>query len=308
MSGNRRRVALVTTAAAVLAAAAVLVAVLVLNRANAGRAERFREAASENWSMVGGLSEDVAVALLRVSSPEDLAAVAAASKGMSSGLEEIGRSLKGQAVPSGYSDIAESQKIALDALHLYTEKIEKLATGADQQMTRENTSVLESRSRKAKAAVERFLSEADFLDVVIAGDFYQSGKALGSAWQPPPYAGEEEAQAVYDTVSRFMEADIRDSDFDTLLSLLSSRMVAVLEYLGFTREKLQEGWLSSWGGKKPVDYYISRRNINIPFPETATVVAIAYLEGGGTRVETIRLVKEQGVWKIDNYPFVGWLG
>ena len=44
----------------------------------------------------------------------------------------------------------------------------------------------------------------------------------------------------------------------------------------------------------------------VPEPDRAEVQVIVYMEEGAPKFEKMRLVKEQGVWKIDSYPFIGW--
>jgi hypothetical protein len=89
--------------------------------------------------------------------------------------------------------------------------------------------------------------------------------------------------------------------------MLSNRLYTGFAYFNVNKEKLMAGWTQAWGSKRPVNYYISRAQIAFPSPGNATTQAIAYVENGDPRIEEIRLVKEGGVWKIDSYPFVGWL-
>ena len=79
-----------------------------------------------------------------------------------------------------------------------------------------------------------------------------------------------------------------------------------LNQLQLPKEVVRSGWRQLWGDKTPVDYYLSRPSINFSNPETATIRAVVYLEGNSPKVESLRLVKEDGIWKVETYPSVGW--
>ena len=42
-------------------------------------------------------------------------------------------------------------------------------------------------------------------------------------------------------------------------------------------------------------------------PSTVEVDVGVYREGGAPWNETVRLVREADGWKVEGYPFVGWL-
>lgn len=304
---GRGRFALVAAVLVLLLAAGGGTA-LYLGATNASRADRFRRQARDDWSGLVAEARAVTSALDSVTSPETLDVVAEAAEGMADSLEEVAAGLEGERTPAGYGAVSERQKAAVAELRSYVQKIIELSRVKEEKALAEQRGLLENRSRRARQSVDSFLSEADFVTVTMPGDFYHAGSGMARAYQPPDYAGDAERKAIYDTMNEFMRADVRDGDFEKVWSMLSSRMIYGLEYNRITRERLAANWKSMWGDKNPVDYYVSWRDINIPYPTTATSVVIAYMDDGGPRSQTVRLVKEQGVWKIDSYPFVGLLG
>ncbi len=308
MSWNRRRLFAVAAVTVVLALAVVGGTLVYVGAVDASRVNRFKDRARTDW---GGLADDarsVARALGGVNSPESLDLVAERASGMSRSLDELGGRVGRQAPPPGYGQVAGKQKTAVADLKSYVDKVFELARIKEEQALAEQRGVLENRSRKALQSVNAFLYDADFLSVNIPGDFYQAGSAMANAYRPPDYASDVERKAIYDTMNEFMRADVKDNDFEKVWSMLSGRLIYGLTYNQITKERLVANWRNMWGDKTPVDFYVSWRDINIPYPTTATSVVIAYMRDGGPRTGTVRLVKEQGVWKIDSYPFVGLLG
>lgn len=303
---RRKAYAIVTAALALLLAAGGGTA-LYLGVADASRAERFRERARADWGAIASEAGAVAEAIGSVSSPESLGEVAEKAAAMSGALDGLSARLDGRA-PAGRGGISDSEKAAVAGLKSYVDMVHEIAVAGEEKAMAEKRGLLENRSRRARESVKSFLSEAEISSVTFPGAFYQAGAGMAGAFRPPDYAGDSERKAIHDTMTEFMRADVKDGDFEKIWSMLSSRMTYGLEYNKISKERLAANWGSMWGDKTPVDYYVSWRDINIPEPETATSVVIAYMSDGGPRAGTVRLVKEQGQWKIDTYPFTGFLG
>lgn len=303
---RRRRLWLSISAAAVLLIALVAGVLIYVSSANAEKTRKFEATSKAQWRKIGEKSRDVSAALARVGSVGDLAAVSSSAGEMVAVLDEASRSLAGRAVPPGYGDIASKQKAAIEAMKHYLEKVGQLASRGDQQAFKGELGILEDRSREASAAVSDFLTAARFVKTTVPGDFYQAALTMGNAWKPPDYANEAERQAVYDTAAAFINADISGPDLDTIWSMLSAKLRQALDVFKITRDKLASGWAQSWGDARPVEFYINRNDIHFTDQNTATAKVIMYMNRGGPRIETMRLVKENGVWKVETYPFVGW--
>ena len=292
-------------------AAAVLVVLSVgflvyLNRLNANRVQEFKKSAKDNWTNISKQVDNVTASLAKVASTADLSDVSKAAGQMEKLIASIDRSHKKGPVPSGYGKLSEEQKAAIDALKSYLVEVGELASSADEKAFQENRGILENRSRKASSAVNKFLSNANFMRVNVSNDFYQVALAMETAWRPPINTDDPEAQAVYDEANAFLSADIKESNFDKLWSMLSTGRIMALNQLQLPKEVVRSGWRQLWGDKTPVDYYLSRPSINFSNPETATIRVVVYLEGNSPKVESLRLVKEDGIWKVETYPPVGW--
>jgi len=274
--------------------------------AGARARETFRREASENWDEIQSESEEVAAALEKVTSPSDLNDVADVSSGMRGFIEGILRELEGEQVPSDYQDLSRKQQTALEDLKAYTEYIEELSESGDEEMVESGRGVLENKSRRALSSVNEFMAVASFAKGRPVAEFYQAGSYLVEAWQPPSYADEAESMAVLDAATEFIKADIEDQDFNKVFSMISSRLKTGLDYYNITVEDYARDWTRAWGDDRPVDFFVKKRDLSFPEPGRAEVKAIVYMEDGAPRLEKMRLVKEQGIWKIDSYPFIGW--
>jgi len=104
-----------------------------------------------------------------------------------------------------------------------------------------------------------------------------------------------------------MTADIKNFDTEVIWSLVSSRRKMALEMMGATKETALGNWRAAWGNDKPEDFFVSKSQIDFPAADSEGVKVVVYLEKGSPKIEPVRLVKEPTGWKIDSYPFVGWL-
>lgn len=275
--------------------------------ASCSRAERaFRERVSADWKGIAGRMNLLVDAMTRVAAPVDLAAVKEGAGALAVRVAKVSKTLEKGRVPGRYRVAAERERQALEAVGRYLSLLGELS-GSDAQAAADGRAALESLARRAQEAVNSFTGSAPWLSVRLPGDLYQGGRTLRSAFQPLGPDAEANAQAVHDTVEAFMDADIHRHDLDTVWSMLSSRLHKGFEYFNITREKLMQGWDGAWGENKPVGYYVSRAQIEFPDPDTANVKVIAYVENGEPRIEEVRVVREGDAWKIDAYPFVGWL-
>ena len=304
---SRRRLLWLVISVATVVLIALSVGVLIyISSSNAEKARKFEAASKARWQKISDQSRDISAELARVGTVTDLAAVSSSVHGMEAVLDEALRSISKEAVPPGYGDAAAKQKAAILAMKRYLEKVDQLASRRDQQAFVGELGILEDRSRQAAASVNDFLTVARYVKATVPGDFYQAALTMANAWQPPSYANGAETQAVYDAAAAFINADIRGPDLDAIWAMLSTNLHKALDVFKTTRDKLASGWAQSWGSARPVDFYINKRDINLKDENTATVKVIMYLNSGGPRIETMRLVKENGVWKVETYPFVGW--
>jgi hypothetical protein len=303
---HRRRGLVITISVVCLAVLALVGLYIYFNRLNAHRIKDFKQSANANWTKISKQSEKVSSSLSGVASPADLTGVAEAAGQMEKLAAAVGSSLKNQAVPSGYEEISRDQKAALAALLSYLKKTRELASVADEKAFQEGRGILEDRSRKASSAVNKFLSKANFVRANISNDFYNAASAMDSAWQPPQYGSDAEAQALFEAASAFLNADVKEFDFDKLWSMLSTGRINALGALGITKDVARMNWRKLWGDKTPADYFLSKSSIKFSEPDRATIDAVVYLEGASPRFATIRLFRENGVWKVETYPFVGW--
>lgn len=298
----------------VVIVAAVLVVVILLgggfliynSTVNASRAREFKESARSDWKALKARAQDVAAALTRVNSTADLGAVEKAAAGMKTELQRVGKSLKHQKVPAGYGDLAGSQEAAISNLTSYVDMVDQLTRAKDKNSYDENSPLLENRSRKALSSVNDFLSLANFMRMSFPGDFYLAGTTMPRAWQPPAYSNEADSQAAYDAASRFVNADVKEHNFDVMWSMLSNRLISGMVAYKITEQAMANTWHTAWGEQKPFDDYVSRRDTALTDANTATVKVIVYSENSSPRIETMRMVRENNAWKVDAYPFVGW--
>jgi hypothetical protein len=302
---NRRRGLLIFTTAVLLVLLVLAGFLIYLNRLNANRIKRFKQSAGDDWRKISTKAQDVDRSLAGVDSPYDLSGVEKIAGEMEKLVIDIDRSLKNQSVPSGYQELSQQQKTAVEALKTYLEKVRELASSEDKNKFLQERGILEGRSRKASSAVSEFLSNADFARVNISNEFYQAAAALSRAWTYQ-YGGEAEVQAVYDAADAFLHADIKESNMDKIWSMISSTRLTALNRLGLSKEALAAGWRQLWEGKTPVDYQLRKNTIGFSDPNTATIKTVVDIEGSSPSVAEMRLVKEDGVWKIITYPFVGW--
>ncbi|MHB8895752.1 MAG: hypothetical protein ACYC99_11335 [Candidatus Geothermincolia bacterium] len=269
--------------------------------------DKFKSKTASEWTTVAAKMSLVTASLAHVASPADLDGVARDSVAMQEAVTNAAAGLKKKGAPSGYGTVAEKEAQALESLSRYLEMLYTLSSTGDVNEVVSSRALLEDRARQAQDKVTGFLTAAPWLRVKLPGDFYQAGQALQTAFQPVDPAVEAERQAVYDTLKTFMDADIFKQNLDQIWSMLANRLHEGFALFDVTKDKLMAGWTKAWGDKRPVNYYVSKAQIAFQSPGDATARAIAYVENGDPRIEEIRLVKEGGVWKIDSYPFVGWL-
>ncbi|MBU4240156.1 MAG: hypothetical protein KKE79_00980 [Actinobacteria bacterium] len=274
------------------------------SRSNARRAEEYQQAVAGDWDKLARQSESVDAALTRVDSPDDLGNVAVAAGAMREELQRVIAAREKNPPPSGERDLERAETECLTSLDSFLEMVEELAGSGNEQDIVGGRALLESRAAQALSNVNDFIFKAKFIIAGISGTFFQAG-LLENAYRPPEWqSGNEEL--VYQIVSTFMDADIKQFNPDVLWSLASSKRIVGLGLMGVTRENFAGGWRKAWGEKHPVDFYVSRRDITFTDPNTVEVKVIVYLERGAPWIDTVRLVKEADGWKVEGYTFVGW--
>lgn len=307
-SGLRRRTVLQIIIALLVLLAASGIAEYFMHRArsNAVSVKEYHEDVASDWGKTVERSESVNAAFTGVVSPDDLGSVASAAGLMREELQGILDAREKTPPPSGERNLAGAETGYLTSLDRYLEMVEELASGGDEDSIAEDRALLESRAAQALSKVNDFLFNAEFIGDQISGEFFKAGESLANAFAPPEWQSAEE-EVAYGIVNSFMDADIKEFNPDVLWSLSSSKRIEGLRLMGVTRENFAEGWIDARGDEKhPVDFHVSRRGI-VFTPSTVEVEVVVYLERGAPWRETVRLVREADGWKVEGYPYVGWL-
>lgn len=304
-SAGWRRTVLIAAIAVIVIGGVTAGVLVLLAHSHSQSVKAFKARTSADWREVAGSAGTVTAAMLRVTSPADLPPVAASASKMKDLVQGLASRLDKNGPPSGYADVGAKESTALASMGSYLGKIADVAGQASQDAAQENSQVLADLARKAQDDTNDFESSAQWVKASVPGDFYGGSVAMLAAFQPPKEL-DAERQQVYDTMQTFMNADIKQRNFDVIWSMFDSRLHTGFDYYKITKEKLADGWDKAWDGK-PTDFYISQSQISFPSPGNATVKVIAYFDTEGPRIEEFRLVNEGGVWKLDDDPFVGFL-
>ncbi|MBU1672092.1 MAG: hypothetical protein KKF41_08350 [Actinobacteria bacterium] len=302
------RKAILITLIVVIVLTAGAIAFLVYRSYEHGRqVKEYKAALKADWKKISERSSEVAAALDRVSTPGDLQAVANATSEFSEQLAEVsGRSQRARA-PAGYGELSEKETQVLKDLGSYADMLDELALKADENTIKQSRGTLEYRAGKAKSDFSDFVAKSGFLQQEIGEDFFRGGAGLEAAYAGEDLASEQSRQEVYDVMSATLTADVKDHDYATVYSLLSTRLHTGFDYYKMTRERMIDYWPKAWGENKPVDFFVSRRDMEFPDANTAVVKVIAYLDGAPPVIEQVRLVREPSGWLVDSYPFTGFL-
>lgn len=269
--------------------------------------KEYKAALKADWKKISEKASNVAVALDRVSTPADLPAVAQAASDFSDRLAEVsGRSQRAKA-PAGYTELSEKETVVLGDFKAYADLLADLASRADEGAIKQSRGTLEYRGGKARSDFSDFIARSGFLQQDIGEDFFRGGMGLEAAYAGPELANAQDRQEAYNLVNAVMTADIRDRDYDFVWSVLSSRLYTAFDYYKMTREHMIDTWPKAWGEHKPLDFFISKRDIEFPDANTAMVKVIAYRDGAAPSIEQVRLVREPSGWRLDSYPFTGFL-
>ncbi|HEY5531800.1 MAG TPA: hypothetical protein VIK22_07350 [Candidatus Anoxymicrobiaceae bacterium] len=303
--GGRRRILIAVASVAVAGLLAGGGYLLYTQVTDAAHTDNFKSSAKAGWNEIERRSETVADALARVNSPDDLVNVAKSTSAMKDELDKIANAIDRATVPAGYGDLAERQIAAVEDLGNYMELVSKIAAMGKENVISENNGTLENRSRKAVSSVNGFLSGADFLKVQIPGDIYLAGPEMLNAWAAANQANDEAESAVYDAASAFVKADIKDQDFNVIWSMLSSRNMNNFKAYKVAEQVVKDNWQRSWGSVKPTSYYVSRSDIKMIDPNNAEIRVTMHYDDQRPKTDVITLVRENGAWKVDKYPFAG---
>jgi hypothetical protein len=303
---SRRIIVLLVVLAVVVLAAAAAGYLAWSASSRAKDVKRFKARTSSDWTELAAQAEEVTASLLRVTSGAEMADVASKVSKMRYKVARVVSSSETKKPPSGYREFGDKQSKTLASLDRYLATLGDIASTQDPSKLSAERGTLEDRARSAQDDVNEMMTEAKWLRAAIPGDFYQAGGILTGAFEKVDPQLEAQRQQVYDTAKAFLEADIFHQDFDTIWSLFDNRLHTGFDYYKITKEKLAEGWQRQWGEHRPVNFYISRSQIDFPSPGNATVKAIGYVEHEAPKVAEIRLVNEGGTWKFDSYPFVGF--
>lgn len=302
---GRGRMILIVILILAVVAGGVVAFFLYRGWSNERKVSDYKSLLRNNWNELKNKADQTVAALARVGSPAELDSVASAASEMKNAVDNIRRRGGEAKSPSGYRDITDSEKAALETLRGYLEMMANLATGKNANDIRANSPLLDNRARMAHGNVNDFLSKATFLRMSIPIDFFQAGTMLQNAFSGPE-SNREEIENVYETVNSFMTADIKDKNFDVIWGLTSTNRINQMVTFGATKEKLGQTWPVAWGSTQPREFSVSKNGIKFTDPSNAVVKVVVYMERGDPEMEDIRVVREPGGWRIDSYPFVGW--
>lgn len=301
---TRSRYILIVSIAVIFAGAVSAGLLLWRSAARAEGESKYRSRSNAEWRGLADDADKVAASLLTISSVSDMQGVAQSAAEMRQRVDRAAASLEKNMPPSSYRSVADKEVRALGALASYLEKLNQMAMSGEGIDLQAGRGLLEDRARAAQDGVNDFLAQARWMKTTVDGDFYQAGDALARALTPVDPQLEAQRQSAYDAAHAFMDADIFHHDFDTIFASISNRLKTGFAYYKVSTEKLQADWPKAWD-YHPVNFMISKPQITFPSPGNAVVRAIAYVEKSQPKIAEIRLVDEGG-WKIDSYPFVGW--
>lgn len=304
------RLTVVIIAAAVVIGGGVTAFLIYRNNLNERKIDDYESSVEEDWQVIVDSSESVIEVMSRLESPDDMDALNTEVKSMREVLREAGERARVNPPPPGYEDVGEKEKKALEEIDGYLEKISQIAVSKDESFFEQETQILESRAKSARLAVTDFLDAASNLEQVFNGDFFLASELLTGAFlSPEELQNQREREEVYQTVETFMSNDIDDFNIDVIYSLISTRLRELFASINVTKEKLAENWTQLWDAEEdpPAAYYIDKKEIDFPQESQARVKVIVYRETGSPETEEIRVVREEDGWKIDSYPYVGWI-
>jgi len=268
----------------------------------------FKASIRSDWEIIGDEANELEAGMSLTASPSDLPKLSKASDEMRHEVQGIIARRKQTSTPSGYAEVLDRGETALASLDSYLGMVSSLTRSTNAETIGQNPSLLENRARRARSDMGDFLSDATFLKGSIPGDLFQAGSVIQDALEPPGNAvNEQEREDVYKAVDTFMTADIKNFETEVIWSLVSSRKNMALEMMGVTKETVLGNWRAAWGNDKQEDFFVSKSQIDFPAADSEGVKVVVYLEKGSPKIEHVRLVKEATGWKIDSYPFVGWL-
>jgi len=265
---------------------------------------KWEQRQNRDWGAIASYSLNLVTALTKFEGVSDFSSIGRVASAFEGKVEKASDNLQRCIVPSECKHEAEIEKRALQSLREYLELLASISYQGKDRFEQDK-GILDDRARRANENVNDFIATAKLEGIVFSADIYQAGEIISKSLYPQE--NDETREAVYQTVLKFMNADINEKNFDLIWEMLSSLKKRITDIFGLPREKFPEVWMEAWGKERPTSFYVSRASINFPDSQTAEVKVIAYYEKKKTQVKVVRLIKEGDSWKIDGYPFVGWL-
>lgn len=305
-----RRVIALTVVIVLILAAGAGVFLFLRWRTERNRTRDYKAALTQGWQSTGEMAGEMLVVMTRIETVQDLDKLAASAIAMRDEIGRFARKMSEMPAPGSMKEVDTAGNTALQSLDLYLQTVSKLASGKDQTQVESEMGVLDSRAIKASEDVGDFFTKAPFVRVTIPGDFYEAGEVLKGVFASQSNAANEQDRIdASDAVRRFMTADLVEKNFGVITSMLSSNRQLFMKALNMTPEQLPGIWAEAWGKDVPVEFYVSKSGTNLTDAEHGTVKVVVYYASkkNPPRTSEIRVVKENGEWKIDSYPFVGWL-
>ncbi|MBN2169574.1 MAG: hypothetical protein JW738_10045 [Actinobacteria bacterium] len=302
LSGHRK---IVIGIVAAIALASILVFVFVYLQSS-GKKE-YKANMIRNWNLIEEKAEGFTDALNSVKTVDDFKNLNSAAVDMRDSIEKFYEKENSKTAPYGMGDLKEKEMAVLGAMGNYLELVIEMADNAKVKSFNEERQLIESRARKAVGELNEFLEMADFLTITITADFFNAPGKIGDAITYRGDNADEQNQEILGALNSFMNADIKEINPDLLWDMASSNRKAAIQVFGGSKETMGAYRTAQWGSMVPTDYFIDQNSINITSPGVAMISVIVYVKDGSPMNAQVELVREPDGWKLDVYPFLGWV-
>ncbi|MBN1289874.1 MAG: hypothetical protein JXA49_09595 [Actinobacteria bacterium] len=287
--------------------AAGLVIIFLLMYFQSSKKKEYESSLSRNWNFIEEKAKGFVDVLSTVKTVDDFTNLNSAARGMRDSIKDLREEEKSRSAPVGTGDLREKELAALDSIGKYLDLVAETADKSKVELFKEERHLIESRARKADADLNELLETADFLNVTISADFFNATGKMGDAINYRGEDADEHSAQALEALKTFMNADIKEINTEILWDMASSKRKAAIELLGGSRESMDGYRAAQWGTKVPADYFIDESSVNILSPGAAAVSVIVYVKDGSPMNAQVKLVLEPDGWKLDVYPFLGWV-
>lgn len=278
---------------------------LVVRAVNHKRAAEYKASMKKYWALISERAEAFASELNNIKSKSDLPVLKEVATAFKEAVDDAYKEIEDNPPPSSIKELHEKQLSALQSISKYLDSIIGLSSEENINEIDDRKAVLENRARKASEDFNEFAAMDDYNGPAISGDVFVGAARLSEVAKNRGEAYEQEAEAVYQALKVFMDADITSPNGEVLWNMLSKERKAAYEKMGGNKDSILQYRNAQWRGSVPKGYYISKSSINFPSPGVAEANVIAYMEKGMSKKAKVQLVQEPDGWKIFGYPFLG---